>query len=213
MSELEKQLRDFVRRGEVPVPHVPDLVERVAAGQRRHRQRQVAGLAAAACVVAGLGVAGVVLRPDSHDRASNPAASPACGTVTIRATGVDPGAPDTGLPGGLVLVLDGPAARTCAVGPGVRITVGTGTPATTATVPATFAPVPLGVGQHAMVRASWRNWCGGPSPVLRIGFPDGSSAETELGPDLPACTDPTTPSVLQFTTAQLTDVQEGGRQP
>ncbi|GAA3535081.1 hypothetical protein [Nocardioides daeguensis] len=213
MSELDEQLRDFVRRGAVPVPHVPDLLERVAAGQRRHRRRQVAGLAAAACVVAGLGVAGVVLRPAGHDRVPNPAASPACGTVTIRATGVDPGDPGTGLPGGLVLVLDGPAARTCAIGSGVRITVGTGTSATTGTIPPTFAPVSLGVGQHASVHASWRNWCGEQSPAVRIDFPDGSATESELGRDVPACTDPATPSVLEFTTAQLTDVQGGGQRP
>ena len=204
MSDLERQLRAFVHDGDVPVPHVPDMLERVAAGQRRHRQRRVAVVAAAACVVAGLGVAGVALR-DGREHAPAPAASPACGTVTIRSTGVDPDE--------LLLVLDGPAARPCVLGPGVRITVGTGTSATGTTIPATFTPVSLGVGQHAAVHASWRNWCGEASPVVRVGFPDSSTAEVRLGDGLPACTDPATPSVLEFRTARLADVQGGGQRP
>jgi hypothetical protein len=204
MSDLERQLRAFVHDGEVPVPHVPDLLERVAAGQRRHRQRRVAVLAAATCVVAGLGVAGLVL-PGQRDHAPGPAASPACATVTIGATGVNADE--------LLLVLDGPAARPCTVGQGVRITVGAGASATSTTVPATVTPVPLGVGQHVAVHATWLNWCGEANPVARVDFPDGSTAEMELGDDLPACTDPATPSVLVFRTAQLADVQGGGQRP
>ncbi|MBM0123916.1 hypothetical protein [Pimelobacter simplex] len=213
MSDLERQLTAFVRDGDVPVPHVPDLLERVAAGQRRHRQRRVAGLVAAACVVAGLGVAGVVLRDAGDDRAPNPAASPACGSVTIQSTGVTTPGPDAAMAQELALVLDGPAARPCTLGRGVRITVGSGASTTSTTVPATFTPVSLGVGQHAAVHATWRNWCGEASPVARIDFPDGSSAEARLDHDTPACTDPATPSVLEFRTAQLADVQGGGRRP
>jgi hypothetical protein len=203
MSDLERRLRTFVHDGEIPVPHVPDLLERVAAGQRRHRQRQVAA-AAAACVVAGLGVAGVVLR-GGHDHAPGPAASPACDTVTISSTGVGPDE--------LLLVLDGPAVRPCSLGRGMRITVGSGASATSTTVPATFTPVSLGVGQHAAVHASWTNWCGEADPVARVDFADGSSAEVELGDSLPACTDPATPSALEFRAAQLADVQGGGQSP
>lgn len=203
MSDLERELRAFVRDGDVPVPHVPDLLERVAAGQRRHRQRRVTGLAAAACVVAGVGMAGVVLSDGGDDRAPNPAASPACGTVTIRSVGVNADE--------LALVLDGPAARPCTLGPGVRITVGSGGAATSTTIPATVTPVPLGVGQHVAVHATWRNWCGGANPVARIDFPDGSTVEVGLSDDLPACTDPATPSVLEFKTAQLADVQGGAQ--
>ncbi|GAA4082674.1 hypothetical protein ACFFOS_13810 [Nocardioides kongjuensis] len=200
MSDLERQLRAFVHDGDVPVPHVPDMVERVAAGQRRHRQRRLAVVAAAACVVAGIGVAGVVLR-GGHDHAPGPAASPACGTVTIRSVGVGPDE--------LLLVLDGPAARPCALGQGVRITVGTGASATSTTVPATVTPVLLGVGQRAMVQSSWRNWCGEANPVARVDFPDGSTATAELGPDTPTCTDPATASSLDFRRTQLVDVPTG----
>jgi hypothetical protein len=204
MSDLERQLRAFVRDGEVPVPHVPDLLERVEAGQRRHRQRRVALVAATACVVTGLGVAGVVLR-GGDDHAPGPAASPACDTVTIGPTGVNPDE--------VVLVLDGPAARPCPVGPGVRITVGSDAAATSTTVPATFTPLSLGVGQRAMVTAAWSNWCGGANPVARIDFPDGSRAEARLGDGLPACTDPGSPSVLEFRRAQLVDVPTGESAP
>lgn len=204
MSDLERRLRAFVHDGEVPVPHVPDLLERVAAGQRRHRQRRVALVAAAACVVTGLGAAGVVLR-GGDDHAPGPAASPACGTVTIRSVGVNTEE--------LVLVLDGPAARPCTVGQGVRVTVGSGAAATSTTVPATATPLSLGVGQRALVSGSWSNWCGGASPVVRVDFPDGSRAEARLGDGIPACTDPGSPSVLEFRRAQLVDVPTGESAP
>ena len=67
----------------------------------------------------------------------------------------------------------------------------------------------LGVGQRAMVQSSWRNWCGEANPVARVDFPDGSTATAELGPDTPTCTDPATPSSLEFRRTQLVDVPTG----
>ncbi|MBM7517329.1 hypothetical protein [Nocardioides nitrophenolicus] len=215
MSDLDKQLRDFVRDGEVPVPHVPDLVERVAAAQRRHQQRRhrAVGAALVACVAAGVGVAGVLALGPREAVDPDPASAPACGSVTVESASVSTADTDPAPARSLAILLDGPAARACPLGPGVRIEIGTGPTSVGTTIPAGAATVPLGVGQRAVLMLSWRNWCGGPAPVVRLRFVDGSAVETVLDDDTPSCADPATPTALEFVAAQTMDAQPGASEP
>lgn len=209
MNDLEKRLRDFVRDGDVPVPHVPDLVDRVADAHRRHRRRRAGGLAAAACLVAGLGVGGAAVLGDRDAVVPDPAAARACSTMTVEAAAVSTAVPDTGAPRTLSLVLDGPVTGSCTLGRGVRVEVAAGPTTASTTLPATVTPIDVGVGGRALVDASWRNWCGTASPTVRVTFTDGSVTEVELRSDTPVCTDPQAPSVLRFGSAQLVDVPIG----
>jgi hypothetical protein len=211
MSDLEKQLRAFVREGEIPVPDVPDLAARVARAQRRHRQRRVAGVVAAACLIAGAGIAGTVLR--GGDSTPQPAApGPSCTGVTLRSAGVSTGAGERTL----ALVVGGGTGgdARCAIGPGTRIEVGSGEvgsggDAQSATLPPDGPRLRLRPGQDALLELAWTSWCGDPAPTVRVTFTDGSMTGLDLPADTetPGCGEPGDPAPLRVVALRTVDVQ------
>ncbi|MDQ6523833.1 hypothetical protein RB608_09495 [Nocardioides sp. LHD-245] len=211
MSDLEKQLRAFVREGDIPVPHVPDLAARVAGAQRRHRQRRVAGVAAAVCVVAGAGVVGTMLR--GGDSTPQPAApTPSCAGVTLRSAGVSTGLGEAGPT--LVLTLGGGTGgdARCPIGPGTRIDIGAGVEALTTTLAPGTPRVRLHPGQDALLELTWATWCGDGPPRVRVTFSTGDATTLDLPADtaLPDCGDPSAPAPLGFVALRTIDVHPGG---
>lgn len=210
MSDLERQLRAFVREGDIPVPDVPDLAARIAGAQRRHRQRRVAGVVGAAGVVAVAAVAGVVLRGD--DTTPQPAGSgPSCTGVTLRSAGVST---DAAAGPTLALALGGGTGGhgRCPIGPGTRIDVGTGVDALTTTLPPGTPWVRLRPGEDAVLELTWATWCGDGPPQVRVTFSTGDTTTLDLPADtaLPACGDPSAPASLGFVALHTVDVHPGG---
>jgi len=207
MSDLERQLRAFVREGDVPVPQVPDLAERVVAALRRHRRRRTAGLAAAACLAAGLGTAGAVLLGDRDATAPDPASARGCAGVNARAAGVQTAA-SADWARLLVVTLDGPTEGSCTVGPGTEVELDAGRHRATSTIPADIAPVVLGTGQRALVQLVWGSWCESAVPAVRVRLPDGATTGVDLpaDTDLPSCDGTTRLRLVRIDPA---DVQSG----
>ncbi|MCR1785154.1 hypothetical protein KVF89_21625 [Nocardioides carbamazepini] len=212
MSDLEGQLRAFLHEGEVPVPDVPDLVDRVAGAQRRHRRRRVAGVVAAACLIAAAGIAGTVLRGgDSTPQPATP--GPSCAGVTLRTAGVSTVAGAAGPTLALVLGSGTGGDARCPIGPGTRIEIGTGADALSTTIPHGITPVRLRPGRDALLQLTWTTWCGDGPPQVRMTFSTGETTTLDLPAETetPPCATASDPAPLRFVALRTADVMSGGR--